>query len=399
MTGIISFSNKNVIGNLGRTFGLACIVMILAFTFLTGSIIVESLRLGEANVEERLGADLMAVPAGSGYAQESILVNGTASSFYMPATLESEISAVMGVKRVSSQVYMTSISDSDCCEFLVQLIAYNPDTDFTIKPWIAESYSSEVGTDQLVVGSNIQVTAGHIRLFDHQFEVVARLAESGTGMDNSVFMVKETMRHMIAYAIALGFRSECDVDSDISVVLVDIDQDYSMSQMVRRIQSVGSGSDVDVVSSADVVSKMTMQMGSLIEFVEIFKYTIAAASVAVLATLFATTIISRKREFAMLRMIGATRGQVASAVVYESAAISFFGALAGIALSMSIVLPFSGTIGGFLGMPYMSPTVSSMIPDSVLAFLLAFAIGPLSSVVVAFKLSRNETYALMKEGE
>ena len=93
-------------------------MLAIAFVLLTGTIVVDSLKAGETNVEKRLGADLMAVPAGSGYAEESILVNGTASSFYMPAEIESEIGAVTGVEKTSSQFYMTSISDADCCEFL-----------------------------------------------------------------------------------------------------------------------------------------------------------------------------------------------------------------------------------------------------------------------------------------
>ncbi len=397
--GIIGVANKGLIGRPGRTFGIACIVMAISFAILTGSIVVDSLRMGEANVEERLGADLMAVPAGSGYAEEAILVNGAASSFFMPAELESEIGSVVGVERVSSQFYMTSISDADCCEFLVQLIAYDPETDFTVTPWISESYSSEIGLDQLVVGSNIKVGDGFIRLFDHRFEVVAKLAESGTGMDNSVFMIKETIRHMAGYASALGFVVDGDVNSEVSVVLVDVDPGYSTTQVANRIRSVGSGSEVDVVSSEDVTSKITVQMGSLIGYVEAFELTIIAISVVILVSLFISNVASRRKDYAVLRMIGATRGHVVSMAVYESAVISALGASAGIVLSLALVLPLSGTIGGSLGMPYISPSLPSLVPDAAVAFAVAFAVGPLSSLAAAYRLSKSDPHALFREGD
>ena len=397
--GIIRVSNKSLIDRPGRTLGIACIVMAVSFAILAGSIVVDSLRMGEANVEERLGADLMAVPAGSGYAEEAILVNGTASSFFMPAGLESEIGSVTGVKRVSSQFYMTSISDADCCEFLVQLIAYNPETDFTVTPWISKSYSSQVGVDQLVVGSNIKVGDGYIRLFDHRFEVVASLAESGTGMDNSVFMVKDTIRHMAEYASALGFVVDGNVDSEISVVLVDVDPGYSVTQVANRIRSVGSGSEVDVLSSEDVTSKITAQMGSLTGYVEAFELMVVAISAVILAVLFANSVGSRRKDFAVLRMMGATRGHIVSMALYESAVVSVLGALAGIVLALAFVLPLSGIIGDSLGMPYISPSLASLVPAATVAFAVAFVIGPLSSLAAAFSLSRKDIHHLFREGE
>ncbi|MBR6038429.1 MAG: ABC transporter permease [Candidatus Methanomethylophilaceae archaeon] len=397
--GVIGLSNRSLMDRLGRTSGITLIVLAIAFVLLTGTIVVDSLKAGETNVEKRLGADLMAVPAGSGYAEESILVNGAASSFYMPAGIESEIGAVTGVERTSSQFYMTSISDADCCEFLVQLIGYDPETDFTVTPWISESYSSEVGIDQLVVGSNIQVKDGSIRLFDHMFEVVAKLAESGTGMDNSVFMTKDTIRHMAEYASELGFIIGGDVDSEVSVVLVDVDQDYSASQVSRRIQSVGSGSEVDVVASTDVVSRITAQMGSLTGYVEVLESVVVGISAVILAALFVTAVGSRKGEFAVLRMIGATRRHVVSMAVYESATMSALGALAGVVLALATILPFSGMIGDALGMPYSTPSLSSLIPGALSAFTIAFAIGPLVSLAAACSMSRKEAYTLLREGE
>lgn len=391
---LLSVSNRNLAGRPGRTAGLVVIVAALAFSLFTGAVLTESLEAGEQNVEDRLGADLMAVPLGSGYAEESILVNGIASTFYMDGSIEDSILGVSGVERVSSQIYMTSVSDADCCEFLVELIGYDPETDFTVSPWIAESYSSTVGDGQLVVGSNINVTDGAIRLFDHRFEVVSKLAESGTGMDNSVFMTKGTIGEMAGYARDLGFNVNADPDSQVSVVLVDVKDGYNEQQVSYRIQSLGA----DVVVSGDVTGEITMQMGSLIGYTEVFQITALILAVIVLATLFSIHAESRKREFAVLRMIGATRAGVAGSVLYESAVIGLAGALIGILLSAATVIPFSGAIGDALGLPYITST-SDLLPYAVLSFVVAFVIGPLSASFSAARLLRSDSYELFREGE
>lgn len=391
---LVWVSNRNLLGRIGRTAGLTLIVLILSFTVLSGSIISESLGSGEEKVEERLGADIMAVPQGSGYAEEGILVNGTASAFYMDSSVESEIASVRGVDKVSSQFFMTSVSDSDCCAYLVQIIGYDPDTDFTVTPWVSETYSSE-GRDKLIVGANVNVTDGKLLLFGHEFEVGAKLAESGAGMDNTVFVTKDTVKDMIAYAGEQGYRVNADPDTQISVVLVELADGYTADSVRYAIQNTGT----DVVTSSEVTSKITLQMGSLVGYVEVFEVTVFVMAFVILCILFSVTVDSRRSEFAVLRMVGATRAQVASVVIYESVAIAAVGALAGIVLSLAVMVPFSALIGDALGLPYVTPSLTALLPAVALSFAVSFVIGPLSATVSAYRLTKNDIQNLFREGE
>ena len=154
-----------------------------------------------------------------------------------------------------------------------------------------------------------------------------------------------------------------------------------------------------MVASDDVVSTLTSQMGSLIGYVKVLESVVVGISAVILATLFFTTVGSRKGEFAVLRMIGATRRHVVSMAVYESVAMSALGAMAGVVLALATVLPFSGMVGDALEMPYSTPTLPVLIPGALFAFAVPFAIGPFASLVAAFSMSRKEAYLLMREGE
>jgi len=153
------------------------------------------------------------------------------------------------------------------------------------------------------------------------------------------------------------------------------------------------------LSSEDVTSKITAQMGSLTGYVEAFELMVVAISAVILAVLFANSVGSRRKDFAVLRMMGATRGHIVSMALYESAVVSALGALAGIVLALAFVLPLSGIIGDSLGMPYISPSLASLVPAATVAFAVAFVIGPLSSLAAAFSLSRKDIHRLFREGE
>ena len=186
---------RNISARPFRTVGLITVVAILSFSLVAGSLLVLSLENGADNVEERLGADIMLVPRGSGYEAEAVLIKGEPTAFYMDRSVVDGLDGIKGISEVATQFYLATVSDSDCCDFPVQVIAFDPDSDFTVMPWIEESKSGGIGPGELVVGSNIDITeGGKVKIFGAEYQVAAKLSRSGTGLDTSLYMTQETMK-------------------------------------------------------------------------------------------------------------------------------------------------------------------------------------------------------------
>ena len=136
---------KNLLRRPGRTVALVLLTAFLALSVFGGSIVVSSLRSGLDSLQARLGADIVVLPssARSKVDFQELLLQGTAGAFYMSADALDKVREVEGVELAAPQTFLASLK-ADCCAVKVQVIGINPEADFTVQPWIAQSTSREL---------------------------------------------------------------------------------------------------------------------------------------------------------------------------------------------------------------------------------------------------------------
>ncbi|MDR3174551.1 MAG: ABC transporter permease [Treponema sp.] len=395
-TGALSL--KNLRAKPVRTACLMIVAAVLAFTLCGGSILALNLRQGLDTMTRRFGADLMIVPQGAGEKAQSVLLNGGSSYFYFDSSVADTIAGTEGIACASPQFFLASLS-TECCDEEVQLIAYDPATDFVVQPWIAEKHSA-VEDGQVVAGSKITIRAnGAIRLFNHEYPVAARLSSSASGLDTSVFMTMNTMRQLIdrAHAEKYNFLADYYGDNPISAVLAKVDQSKNSTTLAYAIRR--ENRDVDVLVSQGIFSRIAETLSGLVHYIRIFSIAIWALAFIVLAAVFSGTIHERKKEFALLRVLGATRKKLAGIVLSESSLAGIAGGLAGVTLASTVIFPFSTLISERLELPYLDAPVHRIVLLLLGSLLLSAIVGPLASLYSALKISGAETYLTMREGE
>jgi putative ABC transport system permease protein len=382
-----------------RTACLVLVAAVLAFALFGGSLLALNLRQGLATVTRRFGADLMVVPQGAGEQAQSSLLNGSVSYFYFDSGITGAVAGIDGVACASPQFYLASLS-TECCDAPVQLIAYDPATDFVIQPWVAEKHSDTVGDGQVVTGSKIFPNAnGTIKLFNHEYPVAAQLSDSASGLDTSVFMTMNTMRSLIdlAHAEKYNFLADKYGGNAISAVLVKADPAKSASSLAWAIRRENEG--VEVLVSQGIFSRLSEALSALVQHIRVFSAALWGVALVVLAAVFSGSIHERKKEFALLRILGATRKKLAGIVLGESSLAGLAGGVAGIVLAALAVFPFSALIGERLGLPYLEAPPARSIPLALGSLALSALAGALASLHAAHAISRAETYFTMREGE
>ncbi|MDR2108550.1 MAG: hypothetical protein LBP28_03705, partial [Coriobacteriales bacterium] len=220
-----------------RPFRAAClisIVALLAFILFGGSILSSSLENGLSSMKSRLGADIMVVPEGYESGAENILIKGEPQYFYFDQKIAREVGQIEGVSQITTQFFLTSLSEA-CCSSLIQLVAFDPKTDFVIQPWIAQAYGSDIQDGDLIAGSDISLLPDNtVKLFNDHYPVAAQLEKTATGLDASIFMTRETMNQFIAASRAVGasFLSQQEEESgSISSVLIEVLPGYDASSV------------------------------------------------------------------------------------------------------------------------------------------------------------------------
>ena len=389
-------------GNPFRTAGLIVVVAILSFALFGGTILSYSLKNGLNSLKARLGADLAVVPLEHESDYEGIILSGEPSRFYFDKSIARQISNTEGIAQVTSQFFLTTLS-SACCSAPVQVVGFDPATDFSILPWISKVHEGPVESGQLIVGSEIVIdSSGTLKFFNDVYSVAAQLDKTSTGMDYSVYADMNTIKTLVAGAQRAEINLSADVfDADIenaiSTVLVKVEEGYDADKVISYIRRGVSG--VSIVKSQSLFSSIADHLNVLLQFIGTVTLVLWGLSVIVLAVIFSVLYNGRKKEFALYRSLGATRKRLVKIVLTESSLISALGAAAGTITASLVVFPFSNYIGTLLKLPYLLPDAGPVLGALANSLLLSFLVGPLAVLYSAVKVSRSETYTAIREGE
>ena len=393
-----------------RSAAIIFIVAIFSFSMFAGAILTKSMSIGLETAGKRLGADIAIIPAGYESGYTDIILSGEPVNFYFDKSIEDYVSGIRGVEKVTGQFFLTTLP-ADCCALPVQIIAIDPETDFVTMPWISKVYKGALGDGQLVIGNDIILSRSESSLmfFGKDFEVAARLEKSSTGMDNSIFVTKNTAGEMQALAEEIIAANESDitcnindgpvgnVNDSLSTVLVKVRDGYEIGKVLLDIRL--DLPEVSAVRSKDVFVSLSNKQAAINHMTSASFAAVWILAIAILSIIYAFSINVRKKEFATLRLLGATKKWVIQSVTAEAFLISIAGGGIGLLLASIVIFPFSAYIGSRLELPFILPDIGAILTYFTVSLLISLIAGTLSATILAFKISGAETYLTIREGE
>ena len=382
-----------------RSSLLLGLTALLSFAVFGGYVMTDALSRGMTSLRKRLGADIMVVPAEAEKksALESIVLQGNPTYFYMEDTKLDEVSAVDGVGEVSPQLFLASLAAS-CCSAKVQLMGYEPGTDFVIRPWIRDACDREPETMEVVVGSDINSSRGdRILFYDVPCTVAAKLSPTGTNYDRCVFAGEDTIRTLTKSAVGKHLNQFKDTDPEhvISCILVNVKEGADIEKVAEEI--TGSVDGVTALRTGSLVSGTARSMSSVSGVIRFSILITAALAFLILVIAFTMQIHERKREFAVLRVCGVSGGSLAAGVLGEIALVCAAGGIAGCGIAALVLVPFSGALKGLLDLPMLMPGAGRMLLYFAVTVLLCVAAGVTASAWNIWKVSREEISLALRE--
>ena len=394
---------KNLTGRPGRMIAMVLFAALFAFAVFGGTLMISGLQRGLETTTAKLGADIVVVPgkAKSQFNVNSILLQGQPGYFYMDSALVDKIAACEGVQQVSPQLYLASTTAS-CCSSSLQIIGFDPETDFTIQPWIGQLFDgkTDIGYMDVIVGSDVSIAESRIlRFYGEECHIIGQFARTGSTLDACVYANFDTIRTLIAASQAVGLNQfgKFDPNNVVSTVLVKVEDgasidhvEYVINKSVRHIKAVGA---------KELVSGVADSLRSLSGMIGLFIGVIWVLCVLVMLVVFTMVINERKREFAVLRVMGMSRGRLARLVVSEAMIVNLLGSLIGIALAMLVFFPFNAAIGAALGLPLLIPGLGRILLLVAGTLAVSALVGALISTLSARRISRIDTSLILREGD
>ena len=390
---------KNLIRKPGRTVALSMLTAFLALSVFGGSVVVLSLRSGLNSLEARLGADIILVPseAQSKVSFQNMFLQGTTGAFYMDASVLDKALEVEGVEKAAPQTFLASLK-ADCCSIKIQVIGIDPEKDFTVQPWISRSLTRELGDMDVAVGCKVEAGIGEIiRIYEQRCKVVARLEATGTGLDTAVYCNMNTMNALLTAAEERGVSHKIESgDQVISAVYVKVKDGCDIDGVNSRLN--GHIRKVTAVRTRSMITGVSDSLAGVSRSVSILIAAVWALAFIILLLAFVLIIRERTREFAVLRLVGASRGMLGWMVLLESALCGLLGGLIGVGAAALLLFPFAQLIESALKLPYLMPDAGKVLLLAGGTILLSVTVAAFSSVAAAYRLSRIDPGTALREG-
>lgn len=251
----------------------------------------------------------------------------------------------------------------------------------------------------VAAGCKVEAGIGEIiRIYDQRCKVVARLEPTGTGLDTAVYCNMDTMKVLLAAAEAKGIthRITSDDDSAISAVYIKVkdgcDIDAVNSALTGRLRKVTA------VRTRAMITGVSDSLAGVSRTVTTMIVVIWVLAFVILLLAWILIVRERTREFAVLRLLGASRGMLGRMALLESTLCGFIGGLAGTGVAAVGVFSFSALIESSLGLPYLMPGFSTVLLLAAGTLLLSVAISALASAFAARRLSRVDPGTSLREG-
>ena len=401
MNFITKFSVQNLSRRSGRTAALLIIAIIFGAAVFGGTVLTDSVQRGLLTLEARLGADIVVVPdkAKTKFNVNDVLLQGTPGYFYTDKKVMEKIAQIEGVEKISPQVFLASIK-ADCCSSKLQIVGFDPETDFAIQPWIQETYTQELGNGDVVVGCNVVLPEDRmLKFYDVPCRIVAQLAKTGSNLDNSVYAETETVRKFISASQEMGINEYNNFNPDdvISTVLVKVKSGYEVEHIRNVINT--DVRHVKAVSAKNLITNISDSLEKISGLIGVFVNIVWFFCVLLMTIIFSMLINERKREFAVLRMLGTSKKMLAKMVMTEAVTVNFIGCLVGIVGAGVFVLLFNNAIGNIIGVPFLLPEISSLAKTIFATLLASILVGGLISAWSARRIANIDTSLILREGE
>ncbi len=352
---------------------------------------------------KRLGADLVAVPRGLSEELLNSYMTGEAEVFYMERALKEKIMEFDFIEGTSAQVFIKSLTGASCCSaWNVFLIGFEPRTDFTIRPWLAEQRDIILGPDDVLAGAAMGLEAGStIRFYGHEFKVAGVLDPTGAGLDTTVFIPMDTA-YLMARESAAKAEKKLDITPDrISSVLIRLKpQDRGGLPEYRAAYELEMAiPEISVIQPDDLTVKVQKNLFGTLGKLRSASYAVWPFTALLIGLVFAMAANERRREIGILRAMGAKRFFVFRMIILESLLIAGTGTIIGLVLSVGLEAAFSRLIALKLEVPFYWPGTGELATLLLIAMVLALLTGALAAFIPALRSSCMEPYEAIRRGE
>ena len=177
-------------------------------------------------------------------------------------------------------------------------------------------------------------------------------------------------------------------------MLIDAADGYTAEELVNDINLHVRG--VTAVQTQNMVSDVSGKLTGIADMAGALIAVIWLLVLLILMLAFSMSANERKKEFAVLRILGASRKRLAAEVLKESIWTGLLGSILGAACGLAGMILFSGAIEKSLNLPFLLPGTAGLAAALLGGILSSVAAGALAAAVNAYRISRLDAAVILR---
>jgi putative ABC transport system permease protein len=384
----------------GRTALLLMAVAICTGAIFTGVVLLRSIEGSMAVGFTRLGADMLIVPQGTLTNITAALLTAEPTELTLDSAVLGRLSSLKGIGRIAPQlVFRTEASGYGPADEPVDIIAFDPARDLTVRPWLDSRLARPLRAGDVIIGGRREEPLGsEILVFGKPLTVYGKLGKSAVGThERGLFIAFSTLDDLRTIMQQIcGKKAPLEPDR-LSGVLVELASGATGQQV--RFAILANLPDVKVVSNDSMLTSIRQGLAILLDGMLGLMVIMFASTALMVGVLFSAIITERRRELGLLKAIGARRRQIVGMLLCEAALATAVGGLIGCVLGVLLLRIFEHSLVYYLdsvGVPFAWLDGASILLIALACIVAAAAIGAAGALYPAWRASRAQAYDLIR---
>jgi putative ABC transport system permease protein len=410
---------RNVLGNLFRSGAILLCAALVAGLGLTSTLVVRGAQEGLRSNLSRMGADIIAIPWGTMSEDKSgAHLVGMLTERWMPRAYLDRLALVQGVAEISPQLYLATLRDTAYSTMSkVHIVAYDPATDFVLKPWLGPEPPNQLALGQAVVGALVappgtdasasarakpglaevprQTAGGVLDVYGYPLTIVGRLEETTSDIDQTIFVSFETAQALFIHVQAQPKPAFEIAPESISSAMIKVAMDADPHQVaVRILEQVPS---VVPIESTGFFQAQRSQMIGLLRAVLALLTITWILSMLFVGLVFSLAANERRRQIGVLRALGATAAFVFRSLLAEGVGLALAGGITGVGLAVLAIGLFADRLALLADIHVHLPSMPLLLTLAAAGLLLAVLTVTAAVWLPARRISAQEPSLAMRE--
>ena len=395
--GLLNLIKRNILYRPVRNGALIFCYALISASLFSGNYILASASDSAQTGLSRLGADIIVTSQDYNPKSEPVILRTEPTTSYINQSYIYTLQSIEDIQKIAPQIFLGTINLSQSQD-PVDIIAIDENKDFTITPWLKSREKKSLYHNEVYVGSQISSDPGSdLIISGDTFHVAGNLDPTGTDVDSSVFIRIDDGRRLSENSISRDNSGIRIPDGKVSAFLIKVENSSNAQDISYQIVNKIWG--IRVHTPEVLISSVSAHLNSVTGILILASIVASILSLPLIALISIMAANERLRETGVLRALGASKKTIFALIFGESVFIATIGGLAGVLISLGIIIIFRDQIGKISQIPLNLPPLSAILQIIIIALTLTISIGGLASFYPAYKNALMEPYAAIRSGE